>query len=58
MLAVRRMLPKTKLGKKMLKKLKLYAGSEHPHSAQQPQPFEITYGQKAGLEGSSEKAGK
>lgn len=50
-LAVRRMLPKTKLGRKMLKKLKLYKGGEHPHQAQQPKPFEITYGQKSGLEG-------
>ena len=33
-LATRGMLPKTKLGKVMLKKLKVYAGSEHPHSAQ------------------------
>lgn len=33
-LAVRGMLPKTKLGKEMLKKLKIYAGSEHPHTAQ------------------------
>ena len=33
-LAVRGMLPKTKLGKEMIKKLKVYAGSEHPHTAQ------------------------
>ncbi|ADG91957.1 MULTISPECIES: 50S ribosomal protein L13 [Arcobacter] len=33
-LAARGMLPKTKLGKSMLKKLKVYAGSEHPHTAQ------------------------
>jgi len=33
-LATRGMLPKTKLGKDMLKKLKVYAGSEHPHTAQ------------------------
>jgi len=33
-LATRGMLPKTKLGKEMLKKLKVYAGAEHPHSAQ------------------------
>lgn len=37
--AVRRMLPKSKLGRKMLSKLKLYAGTEHPHQAQNPQPF-------------------
>ena len=34
--AVRRMLPKTRLGRQMLRKLKVYAGSEHPHEAQQP----------------------
>lgn len=51
MLAVRRMLPKTKLGRKMLKKLKLYRGSEHPHTAQQPKPFTVTYGRKAEMEG-------
>lgn len=38
-LAVRRMLPKTKLGKAMLSKLKIYAGPAHPHAAQTPQPF-------------------
>jgi large subunit ribosomal protein L13 len=37
--AVRRMLPKNKLGRKMLKKLKLYVGPEHPHQAQEPKPF-------------------
>lgn len=37
-LAVRRMLPKNKLGRHMLKKLKLYKGSQHPHQAQVPQP--------------------
>ncbi len=35
--AVRRMLPKNKLGRRMLMKLKLYAGPNHPHQAQQPQ---------------------
>lgn len=35
-LAVRRMLPKSKLGRKMLRKLKIYQGSEHPHQAQCP----------------------
>ncbi len=38
--AVRRMLPKTKLGKQMLRKLKVYRGSEHPHEAQCPQPLD------------------
>jgi large subunit ribosomal protein L13 len=40
-LAVRGMLPKNSLGRKQLKKLKVYAGPEHPHGAQKPQPFEI-----------------
>ncbi len=40
-LAVKRMLPKNKLGRKMLKKLKVYAGSEHPHQAQKPEPLEL-----------------
>lgn len=39
--AVRGMLPKNRLGRKMLKKLKIYAGSEHPHHAQQPKPLEL-----------------
>ena len=40
-LAVRRMLPKNRIGRKQLKKLKIYAGGEHPHAAQQPQPLEV-----------------
>jgi len=40
-LAVRRMLPKTKLGRKMIKKLKVYAGPEHPHEAQVPKALEL-----------------
>lgn len=40
-LAVRRMLPKTKMGEKMFKKLKVYAGSEHPHQAQVPKPLKL-----------------
>ncbi|GGK77783.1 50S ribosomal protein L13 [Sphaerisporangium melleum] len=40
--AVKGMLPKNSLGRKMVKKLKVYAGSEHPHTAQRPVPFEIT----------------
>ncbi len=39
--AVRGMLPKNALGRKMFKKLKVYAGAEHPHQAQQPQPLEL-----------------
>jgi large subunit ribosomal protein L13 len=40
--AVKGMLPHNTLGRQMLKKLKVYAGSEHPHQAQSPTPFEIT----------------
>lgn len=40
-LAVRRMLPKGHLGAKMLTKMKVYAGPEHPHAAQQPQTLEL-----------------
>jgi large subunit ribosomal protein L13 len=37
--AVRRMLPKNALGRRMLKKLKIYSGGEHPHAAQQPRAW-------------------
>ncbi|MDF2847049.1 MAG: rplM, partial [Oerskovia sp.] len=40
--AVRGMIPKTSLGRAQFGKLKVYAGSEHPHAAQQPKTFEIT----------------
>ena len=40
-IAVRGMLPKTRLGRKQLKKLRVYAGPEHPHAAQQPAPFAL-----------------
>ncbi len=40
-LAVKRMLPKTKLGARQLKKLKIYAGPEHPHHAQKPEKLEL-----------------
>lgn len=40
-LAIRRMLPKNKLGRKMLKKLKVYRGQEHQHAAQQPEKIEL-----------------
>lgn len=40
-LAVKRMLPKTRLGRKVIKKLHVYAGSEHPHSAQKPEKLEL-----------------
>ncbi len=39
--AVKGMLPKNPLGRAMFKKLKVYAGAEHPHTAQQPQSLEI-----------------
>jgi large subunit ribosomal protein L13 len=38
--AVRGMLPKNRLGRKMFKKLKVYAGPDHPHQAQQPKPLD------------------
>jgi large subunit ribosomal protein L13 len=40
--AVRRMLPKNKLQKIMLGRLKLYAGTDHPHQAQQPQELDLS----------------
>ena len=40
--AVYGMMPKTRLARKQFKKLKIYAGPEHPHSAQDPQVFEVT----------------
>jgi large subunit ribosomal protein L13 len=39
--AVRGMLPKNPLGRRMFKKLKIYAGPDHPHAAQQPEPLEV-----------------
>lgn len=39
--AVRGMLPKNRLGRKMFKKLKVYAGPDHPHGAQQPKPLDL-----------------
>lgn len=40
--AVRRMLPKNKLARHQLKKLKVYRGTDHPHAAQQPEPLDVT----------------
>ena len=40
--AIKGMVPHTKLGRAQLKKLKVYAGAEHPHASQNPQAFEIT----------------
>jgi large subunit ribosomal protein L13 len=39
--AIRRMLPRSTLGRRMLKKLNVYAGAEHPHQAQSPKPLEL-----------------
>ncbi len=39
--AVRRMLPKNKLGRQMLSKLKVYVGNQHPHQAQGPEPIDL-----------------
>jgi large subunit ribosomal protein L13 len=41
-LAVKGMLTRNKLGRKQLLKLKIYAGAEHPHAAQQPKPLEVS----------------
>jgi large subunit ribosomal protein L13 len=38
-MAVQGMLPKNKLGRKLIKKLKVYAGDSHPHQAQQPEAY-------------------
>ncbi len=40
--AVRGMLPKNRLGRQMLRKVRIYAGPEHPHSGQDPKPYEVT----------------
>jgi large subunit ribosomal protein L13 len=40
-LAVKGMLPRTRLGRQQLRKLKIYAGPDHPHQAQQPAPLEV-----------------
>lgn len=39
--AVKGMMPKTRLGRAQMKKLRIYTGSEHPHAAQQPQPLSV-----------------
>ena len=41
LLAVRRMLPRSPLGRDMLRKLKVYAGEKHPHAAQKPSPLKL-----------------
>jgi large subunit ribosomal protein L13 len=40
--SIRGMLPKNSLGRAQIKKLKVYAGPEHPHAAQQPTPYTLT----------------
>lgn len=40
--AVRRMLPDTKLGDALIRRLRVYAGEKHPHAAQRPEPLEVT----------------
>lgn len=45
--AVKGMLPHTALGRQMLRKLKVYAGPEHPHQAQQPQPYALPHARRA-----------
>src|SRR3954470_22168706 len=42
-LAVKGMLPRNRLARKQITKLKIYAGPEHPHAAQKPEPLEITH---------------
>jgi large subunit ribosomal protein L13 len=46
--AVRGMIPKNRLGRQVLTKLKVYAGPEHPHSAQKPETLTLTYGKAEG----------
>ncbi|MDO5498681.1 MAG: 50S ribosomal protein L13, partial [Propionibacteriaceae bacterium] len=41
-LAVWGMMPKNRLSRQLMKKLKVYAGPEHPHAAQRPEPYQIT----------------
>ena len=45
--AVKGMLPRGALGHQMISKLKVYAGAEHPHSAQMPEPYEIKFARRA-----------
>jgi large subunit ribosomal protein L13 len=43
---IRGMLPKNRLGRQMLTKLKVYAGPSHPHAAQQPQPLDVAHARR------------
>jgi large subunit ribosomal protein L13 len=47
-LAVRGMLPRNRLGRKQLTKLKVYAGPDHPHAAQKPEPLEVRENERRG----------
>jgi large subunit ribosomal protein L13 len=47
-LAVKGMMPKNRLGRAMMKKLKVYAGAEHPHAPQQPRPLPLPAGLSTG----------
>lgn len=49
--AVRRMLPKNKLARQMIDKMKLYKGTDHPHQAQKPEPIELGGGKKDAVAG-------
>jgi large subunit ribosomal protein L13 len=51
--AVRGMLPKGRLGRRMAKKLKVYAGPDHPHAAQGPQPLEVPHARQRAVPTSS-----
>lgn len=44
---VKGMLPKNRLGRQLIKKLKVYAGPDHPHAAQQPRPLEIAHARRS-----------
>lgn len=46
-LAIKRMLPKTKLGRQMFRNLRVYAGAAHGHEAQNPTPYQLKYDSKA-----------
>ncbi len=46
--SIRGMLPKNTLGRQMLGKLNVYAGPDHPHAAQQPQPLQLPHARRAG----------
>ena len=46
--AIKGMLPKNRLGRKMIKKVRIYAGPDHPHQAQNPDPIDIGSGQLRG----------